>query len=257
MENMLACLSKNLNEYLQHYEGTEMLRHVCEELRSAAESNVLITNNSGKILASGILLSESYLLYSKDTGSAIFIDNSLNERIITESTIENKPLDHYNVRNSPEAVPSGYIAVIIPIFMLNQRLGSLFMYRHLSLYNEEELTAARFCAAITSLILRHRHKEKENIQTQSIISIKSAIGTLSYSELMAVILIVRELNGCDGTVIASKIADNAGFTRSVIVNALRKLESAGIVESRSLGAKGTYIKITNCLFIEEISKLNK
>ena len=29
------------------------------------------------------------------------------------------------------------------------------------------------------------------------------------------------------------------------MNAIRKLESAGIIESRSLGTKGTYIKIKN------------
>ncbi|MCL8209092.1 MAG: GTP-sensing pleiotropic transcriptional regulator CodY, partial [Actinomycetia bacterium] len=33
--------------------------------------------------------------------------------------------------------------------------------------------------------------------------------------------------------------------RSVIVNALRKLESAGVVETRSLGMKGTRIRVLN------------
>ncbi|HAG22141.1 MAG TPA: GTP-sensing pleiotropic transcriptional regulator CodY, partial [Synergistaceae bacterium] len=33
---------------------------------------------------------------------------------------------------------------------------------------------------------------------------------------------------------------------------LRKLESAGIIESRSLGMKGTYVKILNPLFMERI-----
>ncbi|MCL8208735.1 MAG: GTP-sensing pleiotropic transcriptional regulator CodY, partial [Actinomycetia bacterium] len=33
--------------------------------------------------------------------------------------------------------------------------------------------------------------------------------------------------------------------RSVIVNALRKLESAGVVETRSLGMKGTHIRVLN------------
>ena len=37
--------------------------------------------------------------------------------------------------------------------------------------------------------------------------------------------------------VASKVADKVGITRSVIVNALRKFESAGIIESRSLGLK--------------------
>ena len=41
-----------------------------------------------------------------------------------------------------------------------------------------------------------------------------------------------------------------GITRSVIVNALRKLESAGIIESKSLGMKGTYIKVLKEYFLE-------
>ena len=41
----------------------------------------------------------------------------------------------------------------------------------------------------------------------------------------------------------------------MIVNALRKLESAGVIESRSSGMKGTYIKILNELIITELEKL--
>ncbi|MFB8734491.1 hypothetical protein ACEQPO_13015 [Bacillus sp. SL00103] len=55
---------------------------------------------------------------------------------------------------------------------------------------------------------------------------------------------------------ASKIADRVGITRSVIVNALRKLESAGVIESRSLGMKGTYIKVLNNKFLIELENLN-
>ena len=58
----------------------------------------------------------------------------------------------------------------------------------------------------------------------------------------------------EGFLVASKIADRLGITRSVIVNALRKLESAGVIESRSLGMKGTHIRILNDKFIEEMEK---
>ncbi len=63
-----------------------------------------------------------------------------------------------------------------------------------------------------------------------------ALGTLSYSELEAMEHIFEELDGGDeGLLVASKVADRVGITRSVIVNALRKLESAGgVIESRSL-----------------------
>lgn len=82
-----------------------------------------------------------------------------------------------------------------------------------------------------------------------------AISSLSYSELEAIEHIFEELNGNEGLLVASKIADRVGITRSVIVNALRKLESAGVIESRSLGMKGTYIKVLNDKFLFELEKL--
>ena len=54
---------------------------------------------------------------------------------------------------------------------------------------------------------------------------------------------------------ASKIADRVGITRSVIVNALRKFESAGVIESRSSGMKGTYIKVLNDVIFDELDEL--
>ena len=48
-----------------------------------------------------------------------------------------------------------------------------------------------------------------------------------------------------------------GITRSVIVNALRKFESAGVIESRSSGMKGTYIKVVNDYVFKELDKIKK
>ena len=81
-----------------------------------------------------------------------------------------------------------------------------------------------------------------------------AFSTLSYSELEAIINIIGALEGNEGLLVASKIADQAGITRSVIVNALRKFESAGLIETRSLGMKGTYIKLLNEFLLEELKK---
>ena len=47
------------------------------------------------------------------------------------------------------------------------------------------------------------------------------------------------------------------MTRSVIVNAIRKFESAGIIETRSAGMRGTFIKVVNELAYEEIKKLRE
>ena len=81
-------------------------------------------------------------------------------------------------------------------------------------------------------------------------NVRSAINTLSFSELSAVREVVSQIRGIEGVLVASKIADEIKITRSIIVNALRKLASAGIIESRSSGMKGTYVKIVNPYFLD-------
>ena len=86
---------------------------------------------------------------------------------------------------------------------------------------------------------------------------QSAIGTLSATELEAILLIFQEMKGDECTLVASRIADKAGITRSVIVNALRKFESAGVIESRSSGMRGTNIKVLNDCAFEELDQVRK
>ncbi len=80
--------------------------------------------------------------------------------------------------------------------------------------------------------------EESAEESRKVAVVKSAISTLSFSEMEA-------------------IADRVGITRSVIVNALRKFESAGVIESRSSGMKGTYIKVLNDVVFDEIEELKR
>jgi transcriptional pleiotropic repressor len=92
------------------------------------------------------------------------------------------------------------------------------------------------------------HKRKQD-------AAKGVINALSFSELEAAVHICQALPTSEGLLVAGHVADRLGFTRSVVVNALRKLESAGVVETRSLGMKGTYIKFKDALFKDELDKL--
>jgi len=117
------------------------------------------------------------------------------------------------------------------------------------------LILAEYGATVVGMeILREKAEEIEE-EARSKAVVQMAISSLSYSELEAIEHIFEELNGHEGLLVASKIADRVGITRSVIVNALRKLESAGVIESRSLGMKGTYIKVLNDKFLVELDKL--
>jgi transcriptional pleiotropic repressor len=97
-------------------------------------------------------------------------------------------------------------------------------------------------------------REEIDVESRKLSVVRSAINTLSVSELEASIHIFGELKGLEGILVASKVADRVGITRSVIVNALRKFESAGVIESRSSGMKGTYIKVVNELIFDELQK---
>ena len=99
--------------------------------------------------------------------------------------------------------------------------------------------------------------EENAEESRKLAVVHSAISTLSFSEMEAITHIFDELNGTEGVLVASKIADRVGITRSVIVNALRKFESAGVIESRSSGMKGTYIKVLNDAVFDEIEKIKK
>lgn len=97
----------------------------------------------------------------------------------------------------------------------------------------------------------HERQEDKAAQTRAA---RSAINSLSYSEILAMQKIFAELDGDEGLLVASRIADEAEITRSVIVNALRKLASANVIESRSLGMKGTYLRVLNPEIRKEFEK---
>ena len=109
--------------------------------------------------------------------------------------------------------------------------------------------------SIVGLEMLRSVNEENAEETRKIQIVRSAISTLSFSELEAIQHIFEELDGNEGILVASKIADRVGITRSVIVNALRKFESAGVIESRSSGMKGTYIKVLNDVVFDELKKL--
>ena len=144
------------------------------------------------------------------------------------------------------------ISTVVPIIGNREQLGTLLLARFGEEFTDEDLVLAEYSATIVGMeILRAKQDQiEEEARKKAVVQL--AIGTLSYSEIEAVEHIFNELEGNEGLLVASKIADKVGITRSVIVNALRKFESAGVIESRSLGMKGTHIKILNEKLIHEL-----
>ncbi|MGI6147943.1 MAG: MarR family transcriptional regulator [Firmicutes bacterium] len=140
-------------------------------------------------------------------------------------------------------LPKQY-AVLCPIVGGGERVGTLVLNHDRKLTDAEQFLAEYSAAFFGVLMTRSRASQLEDKVRQRT-ACQVALSSLSFSEQQAIHRILHELDGFEGMIVTSKIAEAAGITRSIVVNGLRKLESAGLIESRSLGMKGTYIRVLN------------
>lgn len=228
---------------------------ICKVMKDILNSNVLVISKKGKVLGVGSCEGIEVIqeLIQDEVGG--FIDSMLNERLLgILSTKENVNLETLGFENTDI---SKFQAIITPINIAGERLGTLFIYKGKEQYDLDDIILCEYGTTVVGLEMLRAVNEESAEESRKLAVVKSAISTLSFSEMEAITHIFDELGGMEGILVASKIADRVGITRSVIVNALRKFESAGVIESRSSGMKGTYIKVLNDVVFEEIEKLKQ
>ncbi len=228
---------------------------ICKVMREILNSNILVISRKGKVLGIGKAegVEEITEMLSEDVGG--FIDAMLNERLLgVLSTKENVNLQTLGFENVDV---KKFQAVIAPIEIAGERLGTLFIYKCNEQYDIDDIILCEYGTTVVGLEMLRAVNEESAEESRKVAVVKSAISTLSFSEMEAITHIFDELNGMEGILVASKIADRVGITRSVIVNALRKFESAGVIESRSSGMKGSYIKVLHDVVFDEIEELKK
>ena len=256
MSVQLLDKTRKINKLLHNNNSSKVVfNDICDVLTETMESNVLVVSKKGKILGIGHCAGVELIQELIENKVGTLVDKMLNERMLNVlSTKENVNLQTLGF--SPE-VAKGYQAIVTPIDIAGERLGTLFMYKKEEVYEIDDIILTEYGTTVVGLeMLRSVNEESaEEIRKEQIV--QSAIGTLSFSELEAIIHIFDELEGKEGILVASKIADRVGITRSVIVNALRKFESAGVIESRSSGMKGTYIKVVNDVIFDELAAIKK
>lgn len=256
MSVQLLDKTRKINKLLHNNNSSKVVfNDICAVMTDILDSNVLVVSKKGKILGVGRSLRVKVIheLIAETVGS--HIDDMLNERLLSIlSTKENVNLETLGF--SPENI-RGYQAIITPIDIAGERLGTLFIYKQDAFYEIDDIILSEYGTAVVGLEMLRSVNEENAEESRKEHIVQSAIGTLSFSELEAILHIFDELGGTEGILVASKIADRVGITRSVIVNALRKFESAGVIESRSSGMKGTYIKVLNEYVFTELEKIRK
>ncbi|MGN0170119.1 MAG: GTP-sensing pleiotropic transcriptional regulator CodY [Lachnospiraceae bacterium] len=256
MSVQLLDKTRKINKLLHNNNSSKVVfNDICCVLTEILASNVLVISKKGKVLGTSICnnIEEIDELIVDEVGG--FIDPLLNERLLgILSTKENVNLQTLGfVSDNIDT----FRAIITPIDIAGERLGTLFLYKQNCSYDIDDIILSEYGTTVVGLEMMRSVNEESAEETRKIQVVKSAVSTLSFSELEAIIHIFEELEGNEGILVASKIADRVGITRSVIVNALRKFESAGVIESRSSGMKGTYIKVLNDYIFEELEGIKR
>ncbi|NLJ91371.1 MAG: GTP-sensing pleiotropic transcriptional regulator CodY [Clostridiales bacterium] len=256
MSVQLLDKTRKINKLLHTTNSNQLVfDDICKVLSEILESNVIVISKKGKVLGINNRSNTKEINHLINNEVNTMIDSLLNERFLnilsTQENInlltlgfESEEIDRYN-------------AIVAPIDIAGERLGTFFGYKMDSQYKIDDIILSEYATTVIALEMMRSINEENARNHRKIQIVKSAISTLSCSELEAIIHIFNELHGLEGVLVASKIADRVGITRSVIVNALRKFESAGVIESRSSGMKGTYIKVINDVVFDELDKIKE
>src|SRR5690625_1673413 len=250
--------TRKINALLQKAAGKPVnFNDMSKTLSEVINGNVFVLSRKGKLLGVAINQEIENERMKKMLEERRLPEEYTKEILHVEETTANTDTDSvYTVfpYENRELFQDG-LTTIVPIIGGGERLGTLVLGRLTESFNDDDLILAEYGATVVGMKILQGKAEEIELEARSKAVVQMAISSLSFSELEAIDHIFEELNGKEGLLVASKIADRVGITRSVIVNALRKLESAGVIESRSLGMKGTYMKVLNDKFLVELDKL--
>lgn len=240
--------TRKINRLLHDQHSSKVaFKDICSVLGQILGANAYVISGKGKLL--GTYTDGDASIPSLQDKRGNYIDSKLNERFLNVlSTKENVNLETLGfLREEIEGVK----ALITPISIGAERLGTLFLYRMKEEFSIEDIILSEYSTTVVGLEMMRSVQEESDKEQHKKSNFSCALTALTSLEQEAVSCVFHELGGEEGMLVTSKLAKQIGITRTVIVNALRKLESAGLIRTKSSGVKGTHIKVLNDIVYTE------
>jgi transcriptional pleiotropic repressor len=244
------------NRSIQNMMGNQLCyREIAELLAGSLDCNVYLVDNKERLIEYALDLIQVCPRINKVISQMERYPKMYGGyRTDTTETIVNLPLEENAcvfLAQNIKCPCHNPMTLLIPIYgKENIRLGTVIFVKDDDKFSDEDTIIAEYGVAImSSEIVRMQSSETKNREL-----VQSAVATLSYSEQVSLKTIVGKLEGNDGMVSVSRIAAQLGFGKTSAFTALRKIASAGIIETMSLGRKGVYIKVLNDNLFDELRK---
>ena len=170
MSVQLLDKTRKINKLLHNNNSSKVVfNDICEVLTEILNSNVFVVSKKGKVLGISKCegVDEIQELITNEVGG--HIDEMLNERLLSIlSTKENVNLQTLGF--SPEHVRN-YQAIITPINIADERLGTLFIYKRDSLYEIDDIILSEYGTTVVGLeMLRAVNEESaEEVRKEQIV----------------------------------------------------------------------------------------
>lgn len=244
--------TRRINQLLNERESEKVdFTDFCRVLSQTLLVNVVLVSRKGKVLGLKEKQEISFIPQLENINYGDYIEESIQNRFMNIlSTKENVNLLTLGFEFSNS---SSYQAMIAPVSMAGIRLGTLFVYRCNEPFSIDDIILTEYSTTVIGLAMQRAESEEMSEENHKAQDVMAAMNTLSKLEIKAILSVLNELDGKkEGILVTSRLADKVGITRSVIVNALKKCESAGIIHTKSSGMKGTTVEIINDLFCYEL-----
>lgn len=230
---------------------------IAEKMALALDANAYIVDEHHQVVGSCIVDGEkSQLLIAHEKmrihPSDIQQFNTIKQTEVNiDITNELMPFSCY----VPEELADS-LTMVVPICCEGERLGTLIFVRFGTIFCDNDVALGEYAASIVGIqFLKDKVRQNEERHQQKIIAMM-AIDTLTCTEAEALDAVLKAVgHRVEGRFVASKVSEQFSIARSIIIRALKKLEEAGLLETRSLGMKGTYVKVINPYLLTQFQQL--
>jgi transcriptional pleiotropic repressor len=259
MPTALLAKTRSISRLIQTTAGESVdFGEMAQVLRDVIGANIYVVDRQGKLLGHALMTEFQCEVIEHEILPQGYFPDAYNDRLLQVNHTSPNLLPERGRCVIARDLPCNCvdkITTIVPVNGGGERLGTLVLARFKQAFTDEDLLLAEYGATVVGMEMLKVKSQRIEEEARQKAAVQIALATLSFSELEAVTHIFAALGGKEGILVASKVADRVGITRSVIVNALRKFESAGVIESRSLGMKGTFIRVLNEHLREELNAL--